>query len=97
MATPFQRSIWLRDKEEWEKFVELCRKEGVPVSEKIRQWISTHVQEHWPGNPQTPLSRYLGVEVSKRICPDGERGLCPQRPALCVLRRRFACKFGVDL
>jgi hypothetical protein len=83
----------VRDLESWRRFKELCEREGSSMSEKLEEWILQYVREHWPGNPQLPLSKWLEACPTKKICVEGERGLCPQRPDLCVLRRRYACKF----
>jgi hypothetical protein len=77
----------------YSRFKELCRREGEDMSEKIRTWIDQYVRQHWPGNPQLPLTEFTQKPPSRLVCLEGERGLCPQRPTVCVLRRRYVCRF----
>ena len=41
--------------ETWEKFKEICRREGSTVSEKLREFVFDYVRVHEPGNPQLRL------------------------------------------
>jgi len=88
------RSFQVRILETWEKFLEICEKEGTSGSEKLEELLTQYVKDHWPGNPQRDLGVFLSPSPRRTVCPDGERGLCPTRYRICVLRKRYACKFG---
>ena len=43
----------------WDKFIEICRREGSSASKKLREFIIEYVADHEPGNPQLKLDRVL--------------------------------------
>jgi len=71
------RSFSIRP-ELWEQFMKLVRQEQASrpaesASQKIEEWIETYVRQHSPGNPQRPLTVYLG-EPTPTLPP----GKCPR-------------------
>jgi hypothetical protein len=67
------RNIYIPEgfREVWDKFLEICRREGSSGSDKIRDLITEYVRAHEPGNPQTRLDLIL------------ERGGPPSQPPSC--------------
>lgn len=49
------RSTIYVEKEKWQKFKEICIREGEAMSEKIENWIQKYVGRHEKGNPQTRI------------------------------------------
>jgi len=49
----------------WKKFRELCEKEGTSASQKIEEWVLQYVREHYPGNPQLTIPRFI-PEIAHR-------------------------------
>lgn len=43
----------------WDKFLEICKREGSSGSKKLREFIIEYVHQHEPGNPQLRLDRVL--------------------------------------
>jgi len=39
---------------------EILDREGTSVSKWFREQAETYVNVHWPGNPQTPITKYVG-------------------------------------
>jgi len=42
----------------WEKFLEICERDGQSASELIRIWVEGYVHRKDPGNPQRPITAY---------------------------------------
>jgi hypothetical protein len=79
--------------ETYNKFKELMQREGTSVSQALFNYMFGYVQDHYPGNPQPVLGKFLDPPPAKAVCPTGEKNDCPLHPEICVHRKRFACKF----
>jgi len=77
--------IYLPESEKivFEKFRQICEREGTSVSSKLRDFIRDYVRVHEPGNPQLllekftgaatePLPRYLTCRHSRKALTRGE-------------------------
>ncbi|GAH48039.1 unnamed protein product, partial [marine sediment metagenome] len=42
----------------WEKFLEICERDGQSASSLIRIWVEGYVHRKDPGNPQRPITAY---------------------------------------
>ena len=56
------RSFYYPNEEFWDKFKEICKREGRKVSDHLGAFIDNYVIVHDPGNSQTLMTSY-GVEV----------------------------------
>lgn len=43
----------------WERFLEICERDGQSASELIRVWVEGYVARKDPGNPQRPLTAFV--------------------------------------
>ena len=43
----------------WEKYLEICDRDGTSASKEIRQFVEGQVSKRDPGNPQTTLGTYV--------------------------------------
>ena len=68
----------------WDKFMEICDREGSSSSAKVRDFIRDYVRRHEPGNPQTRIDK-----IMERRAPPGQPPRCSQcdQPAtyICFL------------
>lgn len=46
------------DRDIWEKFLEICDRDGHGASAEIRDWVKAQVEKRNPGNPQKPLEPF---------------------------------------
>lgn len=42
----------------WQKFLDICSRDGQSASELVRIWVEGYVARKDPGNPQRPLTAY---------------------------------------
>jgi hypothetical protein len=59
-SKPKQFKIYgpLKFRATWDKFLEICHRDGQPASELIRIWVEGYVKRKDPGNPQRPITAY---------------------------------------
>ena len=50
----------------WEKFLEICSREGQSASGLIRIWVENYVRLKDPENPQPPLTAYIEGQADHR-------------------------------
>jgi len=51
----------------WREFKRICLREEDSMSRKLERFIARYVAVHSPGNPQLPLTRFVG-EVPQKEC-----------------------------
>jgi len=86
------RSFQVRDLETWEKFLELCRKEGTSGSEKLEELVSSYVKDHDPGNPQRDIRIYSRPAAPKVLCQENCVTGVEKYWSSCSLRKRYICR-----
>ena len=42
----------------WEKFIEICERDGQSASGLVRVWVEGYVERKDPGNPQRPITAW---------------------------------------
>lgn len=59
-SKPKQFKIYgpLKFRATWDKFLEICERDGQSGSELIRVWVEGYVKRKDPGNPQRPITAY---------------------------------------
>lgn len=43
----------------WQKFLEICDRDGDSASQLVRKWVEGYVARKEPGNPQRPLTAFV--------------------------------------
>lgn len=77
---------------QWKKFRQICEREGISASAKIRQFIEDYNSKHEPGNPQTRMDiiMTLGQAYKAKSCLDCNKP--PRYEALVKGVKVFFCE-----
>jgi hypothetical protein len=89
------RTFSMPEIKSYNKFKELCEREGSNVSSKLYEYIKQYVADHSPGNPQRHLGVYLNPAPRDVVCPMWNRDMlsCGQHTFVdvCPLSKRYKC------
>ena len=66
-SKPKKRTTFYFEPNLHNEFKEICRREGIPMTQKHEEWERHYVQLHKEGNPQQMLEVFLPEKAKARV------------------------------